>query len=472
MSEGFWDTTVEGLVADVRSRRTSASDLTERALARIAAVDGTVNAFVALDADGARSAAAAIDARLAAGDDVGPLAGIPIGVKDLEDAIGFTTTYGSALRVDDPPATRDSVLVARLRAAGCVVLGKTNTPEYGHKGATDNPAFGATRNPWNLDRSCAGSSGGSAAALAAGLVPLATGSDGGGSIRLPSSICGLSGIKTSQGRVAIANPAAPGSGILTVVGPMTRRVRDAAYVLDAIVGPHPADPFAHDAPASSWRAAIDGRPPARVVWSPTLGYGSNDPDVDVACEQAVAALEAAGTEVVRIDDVFDGDPVHPWVAVWVTQRFKAQGHLMGTPDWERISESLRPQIEAGSKVTGVDYARAIDAVYTYAAQLEQVLGTHAPYLLCPTVAGHPPRIGEDMGELAGEPTLAWVQYTPMINLSRNPAGSVCVGRSSKGVPIGLQIIGRQLDDVGVLQVMAAVEDVVAFAEAPALPVAI
>lgn len=468
MSDGFWNDTVEAIAGRVRRREQSAREVTEQALARIEAVDGHINAFVALDGDAALAAAAAIDERLARGDDVGPLAGVPIGVKDLEDALGFRTTYGSALRADDPVAARDSVLVARLRAAGCVVLGKTNTPEYGHKGMTDNPLFGATRNPWNTERSPAGSSGGSAAALAAGLVPLATGSDGGGSIRLPSSICGLSGIKTSQARVAVANPTAPGSGVLTVVGPMARRTRDTAYALDAVVGPHPADPFAHDAPASSWRAAIDGRPPARVVWSPTMGFGSNDPDVDIACEQAISALEAAGTEVVRLDRVFDGDPVGPWLTMWVTARYKAQGHLMGTDDWARISPSLQPQIAMGAKVTGVELARAYDAIYDLARQLEAVLGTHAPYILCPTVAGHPPRIGEDRGEVAGEATASWVQYTPFLNLSRNPGGSVCVGRSSHGVPIGLQVIGRQLDDVGVLQVMAALEDIVGFADAPSL----
>ena len=468
MAEGFWGATVEGLAADVRDGRVSARALTDRALARIEAVNGTVNAFVSLDPARARAEADALDARLAAGHDVGPLAGIPIGVKDLEDAIGFRTTYGSVLRAGEPAATRDSALVARLRAAGCVVLGKTNTPEYGHKGMTDNPLFGATTNPWNAAFTCGGSSGGSAAALAAGMVPLATGSDGGGSIRLPSSICGLSGIKTSQGRVAIANPAAPGSGVLTVVGPMTRRTRDAAYVLDAVVGPHPADPFAHDAPAAPWRPTIDGQPPRRVVWSPTLGFGSNDPEVDVACESAVEALAAAGTEVVRLDRVFDADPLAPWLKMWVTARFKAQGHLMGTPDWDRISPSLQPQIAAGERVTGVDYARAVDAVYDLARRLEEVLEGHAPYLLCPTVAGHPPRIGTEHGEIAGEATLAWVQYTPFLNLSRNPGGSVCVGRSSKGVPVGLQIIGRQLDDAGVLRVMAALEDVIGFDDVPPL----
>ena len=466
--DNFWSTSVEALAAEVRARHASARDLVDAALARIASVDPLVHAFVAVDADGAHRQAAALDERIARGEDVGPLAGIPIGVKDLEDAAGFVTTFGSALHGDDAPAARDSVLVARLRAAGCIVVGKTNTPEHGHKGVTDNPLFGATVNPWNPAYTPGGSSGGSAAALAAGMVPLATGSDGGGSIRLPAALCGLSAIKTSQGRVPIADGRAPGAGLLSVVGPMTRRVRDAAYVLDAIVGPHPADPFAHPAPTTSWRAAIDGRPPATVMWSPTLGFGTTDPEVVDACERAIGALAASGTRVVRVDDVFTTDPIGPWLTLWVVARYRAQGHLIDTADWERLSPSIQPQIRAGAKATAVDVAAAVDATYLLAARLEDLFATHAPILLCPTIAGHPPLVGSELGEVAGEATPAWVKYTPFVNLSRNPAGSVCVGRSSRGIPIGLQVIGRQLDDLGVLQTMAALEDLVAFDDAPAL----
>ena len=466
--DNFWANSVEVLATAVRGRNVTARDMVDAALARIAAVDPLVGAFIAVDADAAHRQAAALDARIARGEDVGPLAGIPIGVKDLEDAAGFVTTYGSALRGDDAAATRDSVLVGRLRAAGCIVLGKTNTPEYGHKGVTDNPLFGTTVNPWNPAYTPGGSSGGSAAALAAGMVPLATGSDGGGSIRLPAALCGLSAIKTSQGRIPIADGRAPGSGLLSVVGPMTRRVRDAAYVLDAVVGPHPADPFAHPAPTTSWRAAIDGRPPAAVMWSPTLGFGTTDPDIIAACERAVTALASSGTRVVRVDEVFATDPIGPWLTLWVVARYRAQGHLIDTPDWERLSPSIQPQIRAGAKATAVDVAAAVDATYLFASRLEEVFAAHAPILLCPTIAGHPPLVGSELGEVAGEATPAWVKYTPFVNLSRNPAGSVCVGRSSRGIPIGLQVIGRQLDDVGVLQTMAALEDLVAFDDAPTL----
>src|ERR1700736_4348674 len=193
--------TVSDLADQVRSGQLAARELVGHALKRIDALNPRLNAFVALDADAAMRAATAIDESVAAGDDPGPLAGIPIGVKDLEDAAGFRTTHGSAGWEDSPAATVSSPLVERLVAAGCVVVGKTNTPELGWKADTVNPVFGATLNPWDMSRSPGGSSGGSAAAIAAGMVPLATGSDGGGSIRIPSACCGLSGMKPSLGRV-------------------------------------------------------------------------------------------------------------------------------------------------------------------------------------------------------------------------------------------------------------------------------
>src|SRR5690606_23008556 len=197
----FRRTTVAALAADVAARRVSARELAAAAIDLVDRLDPELNAFVAVDADAALAEAAALDERIAAGQEVGPLAGIPLAVKDLEDAAGFVTSHGSAAFASGPPATEDSPLVARLRAAGCVVVGKTNTPELGWKADTENPTFGPTRNPWDTDRSPGGSSGGSAAAVAGGLVPLATGSDGGGSIRIPSAVTGLTGFKPSLGRV-------------------------------------------------------------------------------------------------------------------------------------------------------------------------------------------------------------------------------------------------------------------------------
>ncbi|MBK5224042.1 MAG: amidase [Acidimicrobiia bacterium] len=454
----FRRTTVAALVAQVRSGELSATELVTHAIDRIAALDGQINAFSQHDPERSLAAAALIDRRLQAGEDVGPLAGIPIGVKDLEDAEGYVTTFGSDLHVADPPADRNSVLVERLTAAGCVVVGKTNTPEFGFKGVTDNVPFGATTNPWDPSRTPGGSSGGSAAAIAAGMVPLATGSDGGGSIRIPSALCGLSGIKTSQGRVPLGDPAPSGTGLLSVRGPMTRTIRDAALALDASVGPHPLDVFALPAPQQAWAPQLDGDVlPPRIAYSPTMGYATVDREVAAVVEAAVRQLEAAGTEVVEVPMVFESDPVMAWVHIWTTSRARTQGRLKGTPEWERIDPELRDQIEMGLRITGVQYAEAIDACHLINAQLEAAM-QEAPLLVCPTLAGQAPVLGRP-GTIDGVESPTWVSFTPFLNLSRNPGGSVCAGFTGSGLPVGLQVIGRQRDDIGVLRCLAAFEDV-------------
>ena len=251
----------------VRRGTVSATELCDHALDQIARHNPQINAFVAVDPERARAAAAVVDRNVAGGIDPGPLAGIPLGVKDLEDAAGFVTTHGSVAYADDPPARGDSVLVSRLVAAGCVVVGKTNTPELGWKADTDNPLFGPTRNPWNLEHTPGGSSGGSAAAIAAGMVPLATGSDGGGSLRIPSSCCGLSSVKPSLGRVPSGGPEAPDWHHLSTKGPMARRLSDVVAALDIVVGPDPSDLRSLPRPEASWIAALeDPRPPTRVAW--------------------------------------------------------------------------------------------------------------------------------------------------------------------------------------------------------------
>ncbi len=248
----FRTESLAGLAAQVRSKQVGSRELTLHALARIEHLNPQVNAFVAVDAERALAEAAVIDERVAKGEDPGPLAGVPIGVKDLEDAAGFVTTHGSPLHANDAPAATDSILVARLRAKGCVIVGKTNSPEFGWKSDTQNEVFGTTRNPWDLARSAGGSSGGTGAALAAGMVPLATGSDGGGSIRIPSAINGLSGLKPSLGRVPTGGPSAPGWAGLSTKGPMARRIRDVAYALECVVGPDPTDIFSLAMPDVPW----------------------------------------------------------------------------------------------------------------------------------------------------------------------------------------------------------------------------
>ena len=490
----------------VRTRSVSARELADAALANIDALDPKINAFTAVDAERARAEADAVDARLASGEDVGPLAGIPIGVKDLEDARGFVTSYGSATHAGDKPSERDSVLVSRLRAAGCVVLGKTNSPEFGLKPQTDNPTFGVTRNPWNLDVTPGGSSGGTAAAIAAGVVPLATGSDGGGSIRIPSAVCGLSGLKTSLGRVPSADPSPPGWGSLSTKGPMARRIRDVALALDAVVRPDPRDLRSLPAPAQPWSPALAApRPPVRVAWSPTLGYASVDPEIQAACASAVKVLADAGVEVIEVDTVFTTPPGEVIGALVSSYTRRNIEPFRDTPYWDRLDPLVVVSAEmARATISGLDVVAAEDNCHRVNWELCDVLD-QAPLLLCPTTSGITPNaympttvdallallagsgvydlanvdpavdinaildwlrtrgeINLPMGTVAGQPVLDWTGMTQPFNLTRSPAGTVCAGFTSGGLPVGLQVVGRQHADLEVLETIAFLEDALAF----------
>jgi Asp-tRNA(Asn)/Glu-tRNA(Gln) amidotransferase A subunit family amidase len=467
----FLSDSVADIANRVRTGEQSAREVTEHAISRIEALNPTINAFVAWDGERALAQADAVDARVASGDAVGPLAGVPVGVKDLEAVEGFTTSFGSDLHANDAPATADSLHVARLRSAGAVIMGKTNTPEYGHKGATDNIPFGQTVNPWSPQHSPGGSSGGTAAAIASGMVPLGTGSDGGGSIRIPASLCGLSGLKPETSRVPITGRTMPGSGLLSTNGPMGRTAMDTAVALDAVAGPDGRDPMSppfDNGPLGPRVAeALDGGTvPERVVWSPTMGFATVDAEVAASCRAAVDALAAAGTEVIEIDEIWPADPVPEWYVLWAVARFKAQGHLIGTPDWARLSESIQPMIEAGANISGVDHARAHDACYQLNWLLEDVLD-QAPLLLTPSNAGQPPRLGHD-GEIDGKADVGWVKFTYGFNMTRNPAGTVCTGLTSVGTPIGLQIVGRHYAEADVLAAMASVERIIGFDSRPPL----
>ena len=443
----------------VRRRELSARELTEVALARIEATNPTLNAFVALDADRARAEAAEVDARIARGDAVGPLAGLPLAVKDTEDAIGYRTTKGTRLLADSPVATGDSILVERLRQAGCVVVGKTNTPELAWKGDTDNPLFGRTGNPWSPTRSAGGSSGGSAAAVASGMVPIATGSDGGGSLRIPASLCGLSVLKPSLGRIPVG-PGLPDWADLSSKGVMTRSIVDAAFALDSVIGPDPLDLRALPMPEQSWYEAVyEPSLPRKILWSPTLGYGMVDPEVRAVCETALRALEGQGIEIEEVDVVFDEDPAVPWL----TTALLANGRTFASldPDGTRRDDrdqSLADMIDwAMSAATPTSVLEVQDLAHQMNARLVDLFH-RAPLLLTPTVAGQTP-VGGDFGTVHGVEDANWVRFTYPFNLTRSPAGSLCAGFTADGMPVGLQVVGPQHGDVVVLRALAAFEGV-------------
>ena len=463
----FLSDSVVTLAGLVRSGEVSARELVEHSFARIDALNPAVNAFVALDREGAMSEAAALDERQARGEEVGALAGIPLGVKDLEDATGLATTYGSDALTAIDCATTDSTLVARLKMAGAIVVGKTNTPECGWTAQTFNSRFGTTRNPWDLERTPGGSSGGSAAAIAAGMVPLATGSDGGGSLRIPSALCGLSGFKPSLGRVPSGGPHPPDWAILSSKGTMAWRTSDVAASLDTVIGPDPTDLRSLPTPDASWIGALDTPGfPLQAVWSPDLGYGRVDAEVLEICERAVAALADLGVEVDQRDDIFDADPVAEWLRLEAGYLNRTFDGIRHTPAWERVTPELRGVVEAFAPSSSLEFVQAEDACHTLNLRLVDVFH-RARLLICPTVAGQTPICGAQ-GMINGTATPAWVSFTYPFNMTRSPAGTVCVGRTHDGLPVGLQLIGPQHGDVVVLRAMAALEAAIGFTDRPAV----
>ncbi len=453
----FRTTSVSALVRSVRSKEVSARELTQAALERIEALDGTYNAFVALNGSRALEEADAVDTKIASGIDPGALAGIPIGVKDLSNAEGFTTTYGSVLHADDPPATADDPFVARLRAAGCVVVGKTNTPEFGWMGNTTNALFGSSRNPFDPSRGPGGSSGGTAAALAAGMVPLATGSDGGGSIRIPSACCGLSGMKPSLGRVPAGGPHPPGWIDLSTNGPMARTIADVALALDVSVGPDPTDLRSLPRPEASWLAALDDpHVPVRVAYAPTLGYATVDAEVRAACDRAVGVLESLGAEIIVLESVFDDDPVGDFLTFTAACTLRTLQPFVGHPRWEEVDPLLRRLTSSAESTTAVEILRVLDRFHAMNLQLVSLFRKHR-ILVTPTCSGTAPFAGEITAPVNGEPTVNWVQFTYPFNMTRSPAATVCAGVSSEGLPIGIQLVGPQHGDLVVLRTAAALE---------------
>lgn len=456
----YRDTDLGTIAAAVRSGERPATSLAASTLARIAEHGPQLNAFVAQYPDEEIIAQAErIDACVARGEDPGVLAGVMVAVKDLEDVRGLPTRFGSALWMDAPAAPRDSLQIARMRAAGAIIVGKTSTPEFGCKGVTDSPAFGFTANPWNTAYSPGGSSGGSAAVLAAGLVPLATGSDGGGSIRIPAAMSGLSGFKASQGRVPLADPGAPTTGVLAVRGPMARSMRDTVLALDVVRGDAAGDIFGLPDAPGSWLEAFDARQlPARVIWSPTLGFAQIDDGVRAVCEAALDRLRAAGVEIVEREQVLHSHPLEHWWNLWTAAMARKLGDRVDTAEWERIDPALRGMIEFGLGVSGADYARAMDACHDYNVQLEAAFAeADVSLILSPTVAGRAPRAGE-AGSINGIATAAWVEMTFALNMTRSPAATVHAGTDPDGLPVGLQVIGRQRQDVEVLCAAGCFED--------------
>ena len=443
------------LVDLFRSRQASPVEATKAALGRIAQYDSALNAFCLIAEDEALASARASEARWHKGEPLSPLDGVPTSIKDLLLTRGWPTLRGSRAVAADQPWTVDAPVTARLREAGVVFLGKTTTPEFGCKGETNSPRTGITRNPWNLGRTSGGSSGGTAVAVAAGMGPLAIGTDGAGSIRIPAAFCGNFGLKPSFGRV----PAFPMSpfGSVAHVGPHTMSVRDAALLMTEITRPDARDwtslPPEHRDYTQDLEAGIAG---LRVAWSPTLGYARNvDPEVAATCARAVARLQELGAHVDAVDPGF-ADPLDITIGLWFLGSWTVWNTL--TADQQALTDpDFAAQAALGSDFTTLDIQNLIARRGVLGAHMRDFMTRYdllvTPSVAIPAFAARPP----GTVPMNPETMLGWTPFSYPFNLTQQPACSFPCGLTSDGLPIGLQIVGPMFGDALVLQAACALE---------------
>jgi aspartyl-tRNA(Asn)/glutamyl-tRNA(Gln) amidotransferase subunit A len=438
-----------------RRRALSPVEVTEATLRRIDRLNPRSTAFITVTSDLAMEQARAAEAAYRRGDDPGPLGGVPLSIKDLTPTRGIRTTRGSLVDPDWIP-TEDPPFVERSYAAGGVMLGKTNTPELGWKGDSGNRIVGPTHNPWKHGRTAGGSSGGAAAAVALGLGPLAQGSDGAGSIRIPAGFCGIFGIKPSFGLV----PQYPTSAVgdLAHIGPMTRTVRDAALWLNVVAGADARDRL-------SWSSGIDylaacdgGIAGLRVAFSPTLGYAAVRPDVRAVVERAAARFSDLGCSVEAIDPPMES----PWAILDLIWASAMAGYF--AQSFDRVRDLLDPGlvnvIERGDRIMAKDLMAAQLRRNAYFQDMRQFM-ERFDLLLTPTLPVTAFRAGADAPEADApdrETPLDWTPFTYPFNLTGQPAATVPCGFGDDGLPVGLQIVGRWKDDTTVLRAAAAFEE--------------
>ncbi|MGE5848748.1 MAG: amidase [Candidatus Methylomirabilota bacterium] len=448
------------LAVAIRERKISPVDAVDAVLDRIERLNPGLNAYCTVTADAARREAKAAEAAVMRGERLGLLHGVPVSVKDLVITCGVRTTFGSHIYEANVP-DEAAPLVERLRAAGAIVVGKTTTPEFGWKGVTDSPLFGISRNPWNLDRTPGGSSGGAGAAVAAGLAPLAVGTDGGGSIRIPGSFCGIYGLKPTYGLIPVYPASAVGT--LSHAGPMTRTVKDAALMLQVMAGPDDRDPLAFPSRAESSVTGLDdGIRNLRVAWSPTLGYAVVDPEVRTATESAAKQFEHLGCHVEEVGRAFD-DPDPVWSPLFYGGIAGRLHDLL--VEWrDRMDPGLVGIVEEGRRISAVEFVKASLARASFTETVRKFF-TCYDLLLTPTLAVPPfgVGLGQPPSHMKGS-HLAWVAFTYPFNLTGQPAATVPCGFTRDGLPIGLQIVGRRLEDATVLRASAAFETAAPWAD--------
>ena len=438
-----------------RSRAASPVEATQAVLARIERLNPALRAFCWVDGEAALQAARASEARWQAGAPCGVLEGVPTSIKDLILTRGWPTRRGSRTVNPDQPWEVDAPATARLREAGAVLLGKTATPEFGCKGETNSPLTGITRNPWDLSRTPGGSSGGTAAAVAAGLGPLSVGTDGAGSVRIPASFCGNFGLKPSFGRVP-AYPLSP-FGSVAHLGPHTLSVTDAALMMNVLSQPDARDWTSLPPERCDYLQGLDdGVRGLRIAYSPTLGYARNvNPEVAAAVHQAVRDLESLGAVVEQVDPGFD-DPLEITTGLWFLGAATIWAGL--TPAQRALCDpDFAAEAALGAEFSALDIAQLNLRRGALGSQLRQFMQGH-DLIATPTVsitafearpAGHSPTNSAAM--------LGWTPFSYPFNLSQQPAATIPCGLSSEGLPIGLQLVGPMFGDALVLRACRAYE---------------
>ncbi|MBI3942928.1 MAG: amidase [Chloroflexi bacterium] len=446
----------------IRTKQLSAREVMAAHLAQIERINPQVNAIVTLLPDLAMRQAEAADAALAQGKDLGPLHGLPIAHKDLTVTKGIRTTWGSPIYRDFVP-DQDALIVERLKQAGALTIGKTNTPEFGAGSQTYNPVFGATLNPYDLTKTCGGSSGGAAVALACGLLPIADGSDMGGSLRNPASFCNIVGFRTSPGRVPVW-PSLVGWSPLSVQGPMARTVQDVTLMLSAIAGPDPRSPISIAEPGTLFNRPLERDfTGTRIAWSRNLGMLPIDARITTTIDQQRPVFESIGCIVEDGQpDFTDADEIFKVLRAWsfeLTYNGLLQQHR------DKIKETVIWNVEEGQKLTGPQIGRAEVKRTELYHRVRQFMETYE-FLILPVNQVPPfdvtqPYITEINGVKLGT-YIDWMSTCYYITVTGLPAISVPCGFTPEGLPVGVQIVGRHQDDFGVLQLAYVFQEATRF----------
>ena len=446
------------LARNIRQRNVSSLEVTQNFFERIDRLDSQLNSYLTLCHDQALADARTADEAVQQGSMLGPLHGVPISIKDLELTNGVRTTMGSAMFRDRVP-DMDSIVVERVKASGAIILGKTNTPEFGLSGTTENKLGEPCRNPWNTERTPGGSSGGAASALAAGLCTISTGSDGGGSIRIPASFSGLFGIKPTQGRVPrYGGYGRPAANHFSQSGPITRTVADSALLLQVIAGPDSRDVTSIRTPAPDFSVGLEsGVKGMKFAWTSDYGYAAVDPEVLQVTERAAQIFAGLGATV---DDgnLNIEDPFPSFWDIFATASYTSYQHMIDDNRAELTDYGV-VSMDHGSSVTGSDLSRAIYHVDQLGRYMEEFFDDF-DLLLSPTMAVPAFPIHDRPRSIGGrqvDPFWGFVPFTYPINMSGQTAASIPCGYSSDGMPIGLHIVGPRGSESRVLQAAAAFE---------------